>query len=212
MLHRLHCRHSLRLVAAVAARKDTMEQLHTVFNHASMELIEDLACGKVDFSFKFKMADLSLYEWVPCIPAKLKRATYMRDPERKRWPFEKLSVELRLINQHIATSDKPFPLVVGEATWYKWCYLLADNDEAVALLMNLLRRLSTEFRSKGYGVANRHSYQGAELQGFCERRGIAQLLTNAYPPEENGLVKRANDMVLPRLRALLHAATQTNSR
>lgn len=114
-----------------------------------------------------------------------------------------------------ATGDKMFLLVVDDATRYKWCYLLERKDDAEPLLMNLVRRLTTDFKSNGLGVVHLHSdkggeFLGDELKAFCERRGITQSSTNSYSPEENGIVERANGTVLPRLRALLHATNQTN--
>lgn len=76
MLYRLRCRRSQRLVATVAVRADAMERLHNRLDPASMDLIEKLASGKVDFGLKFNMKDLSSYECVPFISAKLKRMTY----------------------------------------------------------------------------------------------------------------------------------------
>jgi len=43
-----------------------------------------------------------------------------------------------------------------------------------------------------------------ELEAFCRSQGIITTITNGYSPEENGVVERANGLLLlPRIRAIL---------
>lgn len=48
------------------------------------------------------------------------------------------------------------------------------------------------------------------LGTFAEEHGIEIQNTNAYSPEENGIVERGNGILLPRLRVVLHATNQTS--
>ncbi|KAE9292485.1 hypothetical protein PF008_g25055 [Phytophthora fragariae] len=108
-----------------------------------------------------------------------------------------------------------FLLVVDEATRYKWCYLLQNKSDAAEKMEKLILRLNTQFMRAGHKVVTLHSYRGGEflnnlLIAFGENLGITAQNTNGYSPEENGLVERANGIVLPRLRAVLHATHPTN--
>lgn len=85
------------------------------------------------------MQSLKDHGYVPCLSAKF---TYKRGPNRRKHPLDKLSADLCSINQEIATGDKMSMLVVNEATRYKWCYLLMQKNEAVALTKELILQLS----------------------------------------------------------------------
>jgi transposase InsO family protein len=65
-------------------------------------------------------------------------------------------------------------------------------------------------------VLRLRSDQGGEfssnaLSEFCDTLGIVQKFTNAYSPQENGIVERANGIVLPRLRAMRTVTHLPNS-
>ncbi|KAE9170869.1 hypothetical protein PF005_g27386 [Phytophthora fragariae] len=112
--------------------------------------------------------------------------SYQRGPERRRNPLEKLSVDLCSVSEEAITGEMMFLLALDEATRYKWCYLLKNKSDAAPRLEKLILRLNTRFKRAGH------------------------INTNGYSPEENGLMERANGIILPRLRAVLHATHQTN--
>lgn len=214
-LYRMRVKRSFQLVAAVEDRKNTMGLLHNRLGHVNMKTIRELASSGVDFGLNVNVKSLAAYDCLPCITAKLKRMTYKRNPERRQNPLEKLSVDICSINQQTITKESMFLLVVDEATRYKWCYLLRNKSDAADKIMTLVLRLNTSFQQDHRKVVTLHSDQGGEflsnkLIAFCAEQGISMQQTNAYSPEENSIVERANGLVLPRLRAVLHAARQSN--
>jgi hypothetical protein len=44
-----------------------------------------------------------------------------------------------------------------------------------------------------------------ELENYCNEHGVELKTTNSYSPQENGIVERANGIVLPRIRAMVMA-------
>lgn len=76
--------------------------------------------------------------------------------------------------------------------------------------MDLIRRLNPQFKDVGQQVKILRSEQGGEfvnqeLQAFCADERIQTQYTNAYSPQENAIVERANGVVLPRVRAMFQA-------
>ncbi|KAE9282616.1 hypothetical protein PR003_g27361 [Phytophthora rubi] len=107
-----------------------------------------------------------------------------------------------------------FLFVIDESTRYKWTYLLKKKSDAESHVKVLLNRLARQFPGKT--VLRLRSDQGGEfssnaLSEFCDTLGIEQKFTNAYSPQENGIVERANGVVLPRLRAMLTTTYLPNS-
>ncbi|KAE9259956.1 hypothetical protein PR003_g34566, partial [Phytophthora rubi] len=107
-----------------------------------------------------------------------------------------------------------FLFVIDESTRYKWTYLLKKKSDAESHVKVLLNRLARQFPGKT--VLRLRSDQGGEfssnaLSEFCDTLGIEQKFTNAYSPQENCIVERANGVVLPRLRAMLTATHLPNS-
>lgn len=46
-------------------------------------------------------------------------------------------------------------------------------------------------------------FKTTELENFCKKRGIKQLFTNAYSPEENGQQERQNRYVTEKMRCMM---------
>lgn len=82
------------------------------------------------------------------------------------------------------------------------------KGDATYYLIKLMNELRTQF--KQFQVQRLHSDQGGEfasteLDTYCAKEGIILQTTNGYSPQENGVVERANGVVLPRIRALQFA-------
>ncbi|RAW25625.1 hypothetical protein PC110_g17962 [Phytophthora cactorum] len=213
-LYRLRTKRSIRLVAAVETRKNAMGLLHNRLGHVNMQMIHEMAANKVDFGINVNLRSLSADDCVPCLSAKFKRMSYKRNPERRSNPLEKLSVDLCSISQEMVTGETMFMLVVDEATRFKWCYLLKRKNEAADKLKKLILRLNTQFLRVGHKVVTLHSDQGGEFQTMIFRHSVRKKASRRCTLMrillENSVVERANGLVLPRLRAVLHATHQTN--
>ncbi|OWZ10539.1 polyprotein [Phytophthora megakarya] len=84
--------------------------------------------------------------------------------------------------------------------------MLKAKSEATWHIKVLVDQLNTRFPDRN--VRKLHSDQDGEflsneLTEYCAQLGIKLTTTNAYSPQENGIVERANGIVLPRIRAML---------
>jgi transposase InsO family protein len=123
-------------------------------------------------------------------------------------PLQKLSVDICTVNDKTLCSATMFLLVIDEYSRYKWCYLLQRKSQAAQCLITLIKQLNVRFKSQQYQVEVVHSDQGGEfenneLKAFYAAHGIEQITTNAYSPQENGIVERANGTVMRKVRAIL---------
>ncbi|OWY90862.1 polyprotein [Phytophthora megakarya] len=115
-----------------------MGLLHNCLGHVNMKQIKEMVAANIDFGLKLNMKSLKDYGCVPCLSAKFKRTTYKRNPNRKKVPLEKLSVDLCGVKPATVSGEEMFLLVVDEATRYTWCYLLKEKSEASALIQKLI--------------------------------------------------------------------------
>nr|KAE8919235.1 hypothetical protein PF009_g30454 [Phytophthora fragariae] len=193
--------------------KKSMELLHQRFGHMGMSTVKLLA-NKLDVGIEINAKDLSSYDCVACAAGKAKRMSYARIPVRKSKPLETLMMDICSMSEPTIDGATMFLFVIDESTRYKWTYLLKEKSDAESHVKVLLNRLARQFPGKT--VLRLRSDQGGEfssnaLSEFCDTLGIEQKFTNAYSPQENGIVERANGVVLPRLRAMLTATHLPNS-
>ncbi|GMF43827.1 unnamed protein product [Phytophthora fragariaefolia] len=102
-----------------------------------------------------------------------------------------------------------FLFVVDEVTRYQRAYLLEAKGDATNYLIKLINEGRTLF--KQFQLQRLHSDRGGQAASteletyYCAKEGYILQTTNGYSPQENGVVERANGVVLPRIRALQFA-------
>ncbi|GMF23796.1 unnamed protein product [Phytophthora fragariaefolia] len=186
--------------------KRSMELLHQRFGHMGMSTVKLLA-SKLDVGIEINEKDLSFYDCVACAAGKAKRMSYARIPVRKS---KTLMIDIGSMSEATVDGATMFLFIIDESTRHQCVYLLKKKSEAEGHIQALLNRLARRFPGKT--VLRLRSDQGGEfssnaLSEFCDE----QKFTNGYSPQENGIVERANGVVLPRLRAMLTATHLPNS-
>ncbi|OWY94637.1 Integrase, catalytic core protein [Phytophthora megakarya] len=193
--------------------KKSMELLHQRFGHMSMDTIKVLS-KKLDVGIKINENGLRPYECVACAASTAKRMTYSRVPVRKSDPLEKVMVDIYSMSELTVDGATMFLFIVDEVTRFKWAFMLKAESEATWHIKVIVNQLNTRFPDRN--VRRLHSDQGGEfldneLAEYCAQLSIKLTTTNAYSPQENGIVERANGIVLPRIRATLTATHLPNS-
>ncbi|KAE9016161.1 hypothetical protein PR002_g13735 [Phytophthora rubi] len=216
-LYRMRVERRNKLVLSAqkpSADSNVMELLHNRLNHVAMDTIKEMVASKVDMGVKVNTRNLSFYECVPCIESKIKRMTYSRNPRRATRPLEKLSADICTINEVSADKSTMFLLVMDEFSRYKWAYLLKSKADASDHLKHLILKLEKKF--KPLSVMLFHADGGGEFisnafTAFCANQGVELNYTHADSPEENGIVKRNNGIIVSRVRSMLDATRLPNS-
>ncbi|KAE8883878.1 hypothetical protein PF005_g19548 [Phytophthora fragariae] len=100
-----------------------------------------------------------------------------------------------------------FQLVQDEASRYLWGFLVRRKEDASDAVLAHVKWLLAQ----GNKIEVFNSDQGRELLNnklitFLTAHGIEYTWTNAYSPEENGLVERMNGIVAAQVRCILTTA------
>ncbi|KAE8988917.1 hypothetical protein PR001_g21911, partial [Phytophthora rubi] len=196
--------------------KQPMTVWHKRFAHASTETILDMVKQQAVRGLKSETKVNEDHACLPCIKGKTVRMTYKERRHRAKKPLQRFQVDVCTVNESTVEGFTAFLLVVDEYSRYKWLFLLKHKSEAKPHIIALVNRLHIKYRAKHWRVEEIHSDQGGEfdntdLHEFGSLHGIAITTTNGYTPQENGIVERANGMVLPKLRSLLHMTNLPDS-
>ncbi|KAE8911626.1 hypothetical protein PF003_g4602 [Phytophthora fragariae] len=216
-IYRLHAERVPGVMVMAALKEDMdskkqMEFLHQRIGHVAMDTMKRLA-HKFDVGVKLNAKGLTSYECVACAEAKAKRMTHARIEKRDSKPLQVLMMDVCSIKPATIGGCSMFLLVVDEATRFKWAFLMQHKSEATFHLKILMNRLRTQLRE--YKVELLWSDRGGEflsteLETYCNEHGVELKTTNSYSPQENGIVERANGVVLPRIRAMVMATHLPN--
>jgi transposase InsO family protein len=140
-----------------------------------------------------------------CVRTKMKRFSYKKvTTDRAQKPYQKMVSDECFFGEPTYNDYFHFQLVMDEASRYVWGFLLKRKEEASDVVMKHLEWII----ARGHRVGAFGSDGGGELinhrfKAFLRTHGIALAKTNAYSPEENGLVERMHGVVLSRVRSLL---------
>ncbi|RAW24538.1 hypothetical protein PC110_g19037 [Phytophthora cactorum] len=112
-------------------------------------------------------------------------------------PYQKLMSDMCYVSIVTYNGYEHFKLVQDEASRYLWGFLLRWKQEATEVVMNHLKWIIAQ----GHHIEVFNSDQGHELlnrtmKEFLRSQGIEFTWTNAYSPEENGLVEKTNGVVM----------------
>ncbi|KAE9268949.1 hypothetical protein PF008_g30991 [Phytophthora fragariae] len=216
-IYRLHAERVPGVMVMAALKEDMdskkqMEFLHQRIGHVAMDTVKRLA-HKFDVGVKLNANWLTTYECVACAEAKANRMTHARIEKRDSKPLQVLMMDVCSIKPATIGGCSMFLFVVDEATRFKWAFLMQHKSEATFHLKILMNRLRTQLRE--YKVERLWSDQGGEflsteLETYCNEHGVELKTTNSYSPQQNGIVERANGVVLPRIRAMVMATHLPN--
>ncbi|DBA00469.1 TPA: hypothetical protein N0F65_002712 [Lagenidium giganteum] len=185
------------------------DYMATRLNHISFDATEAMNKHGIVEGVKIDNTDMKAYDCVACIESRMKRMSYAKSPKRETHPLSKISLDICSVNAVALCGGTMFLLMVDEATRYKWAFVLKTKKDAAHHIQVQLSRLSKRFEGQ-FPVKVLHSDQGGEFLGmelrvWCESHVIEQHFTNAYSPEENAIVERANGAILQKIRTMLNA-------
>ncbi|KAE9260415.1 hypothetical protein PR003_g34379, partial [Phytophthora rubi] len=136
------------------------------------------------------------------------RMSYKKPVTRRATgPFQKLMSDMCYVGEVTYNGFEHFQLVQDEASRYLWGFMMHRKEEASEVVLAHVKWILAQ----GHKVEVFSSDQGPELfnnklKFFLEANGIEYTTTNAYSPEENGLVEKMNGVAMSRVRCLLTAA------
>lgn len=198
------------MTAQPVEQTEAMRLLHHSFDHASVDVIKSMIGDGSVVCVKIAIKHLTDYDCLPCTMAKLKRMTYQRGKASLvAEVLQKLSADICSVGERSICGSTQLLLMMDEASHYKSVFLLKRKSKASNHHQALIPRLNNAHTQS---VTVLHSDKGGEflMRGqytFCSENGIGKQFTNAYSPEENTVVERANGTLMNKVQALL-AMTQ----
>jgi hypothetical protein len=206
-----------REVSAVSRTSSAAARWHLRFPHLNYPALRQMAVHETVVGLDELRGDASCSSggldgkcWT-CTASKLKRMSYKQTHTRRATePFQKLMSDMCSIGDLAYDGYWCFQLVVDEASCWVWGFLMKAKEEfrpvVVAHLKWLLsqgKRIEVFSTDQGKELVNK------KLKSFLRGRGIEFLWTNAYSPEESGLVDKMNDVLEARIRSLLTTANMS---
>ncbi|KAE9133414.1 hypothetical protein PF007_g3367 [Phytophthora fragariae] len=140
-----------------------------------------------------------------CEQSRMKQMSYKKvRTARSKRPYQKLMSDMCYVNELTYDGFKHFQVVQDEAMRYVWGFLLKRKDQSDdAVIKHIAWLLAQGHRIEVIGSDKGRELLNNNLKTFLRAHGIEWTLTNAYSPEENGLVKHMNGVVMSRVRSLL---------
>ncbi|DBA00073.1 TPA: hypothetical protein N0F65_003739 [Lagenidium giganteum] len=175
-------------------RSDSLMKWHLRFAHLHFQALRDLVRSGI-----LSHVDADTNE--SCVVCSMMKSRWMSykstGTTRVARKGEKLMADVCYVGIKSAGGARLFLLVQDEATRYKWGTPLLHKGEAFGEVRCIIDHLIAE----GYHVKQFASDQGAEFRNsrareYLTSKGITQLFTNTYPPEENCLVEKSNGTIL----------------
>ncbi|KAG3131505.1 hypothetical protein PI126_g20022 [Phytophthora idaei] len=204
---------SKKIVLRKRTRAASLERWHLRYAHLNFATLQQMARRGIAVGMEDELCeDMGSPCWT-CKASKMTRMSYKKTvPRRATRPYQKLMSDMCYVDVVAYDGYEHFQLVHDEASRFLWGFLMRRKQDATEVDMAHLKWL----------IAQRHrievfcSDQGRELlnrsmKAFLEATGIEYIWTNAYSPEENGLVERMNGIVMARVRCLLSAANMPTS-
>ncbi|KAE8960665.1 hypothetical protein PR002_g30139 [Phytophthora rubi] len=192
----------------------SLERWHLRFAHLNLPALQRMAMHEVTAGMNEELdEDMSSPCWA-CNDAKMTRMSYKKPVTRRATgPFQKLMSDMCYVGEVTYNGFEHFQLVQDEASRYLWGFMMHKKEEASEVVLVHVKWVLAQ----GHKVEVFNSDQGPELfnnklKFFLEANGIEYTTTNAYSPEENGLVEKTNGVVMSRVRCLLTAANMPGSR
>ncbi|KAE9070628.1 hypothetical protein PF007_g26875 [Phytophthora fragariae] len=186
----------------------SLERWHLRFAHLNLPALQRMAMHEATAGMNEELdEDMSSPCWA-CNAAKMTRMSYKKPVTRRATgPFQKLMSDMCYVGEVTYNGFEHFQLVQDEASRYLWGFMMHRKEEASEVVLAHVKWVLAQ----GQKVEVFNSDQGPELfnnklKFFLEANGIEYTTTNAYSPEENGLVEKMNGVVMSRVRCLLTAA------
>nr|GEU54977.1 retrovirus-related Pol polyprotein from transposon TNT 1-94 [Tanacetum cinerariifolium] len=89
---------------------------------------------------------------------------------------------------------------------------LKKNSQAPEMIMSFIRMVENQndVKVKQIRTDNRTEFRNHELESFCDEKGISQNFSSPYTPEQNGVAKRKNRILIEAARTMQNGSVISN--
>ncbi|MBW0488629.1 hypothetical protein O181_028344 [Austropuccinia psidii MF-1] len=133
------------------------------------------------------------------------RSPFKKYLERTKVPLKELSVDLmgQITPTSIGGSNYVL-VVVDTATRFSWVRFLKSKDEAKDKLIEIINIAENRLEKyvKRILTNGGKEFVNKLISNLCANRGIENITTTPYTPQNNGIVERLNRTLLDKARAM----------
>ncbi|KNZ56080.1 hypothetical protein VP01_24g6 [Puccinia sorghi] len=173
--------------AHLAAKKDSLMEIHKNFGHASLQRINPLLENSISKAKKDN------FECQACVLSKITKQSFKELSEFVSKPFKRIHLDLiGPINPESSLKHHFILTVVDNHSGYLAGFPLVNKDDTTDVLINLLK---SEHHKQGYYPKKIFSDGGGEFVGnrlanFLNENQIHRLISEPYHLEHNGIAKQ----------------------
>ncbi|GJS89276.1 putative ribonuclease H-like domain-containing protein [Tanacetum coccineum] len=130
---------------------------------------------------------------------KLVNGNLVRGLPSKKFKSDQTCVACQKENQHRAS------FVIDDYSRFSWVFFLATKDETSGILKSFITGVENliDQRVKVIRCDNGTEFKNKERNQFCKRKGIKREFSVARTPQQNGIAKRKNRIVIKAARTML---------
>ncbi|KAJ9558238.1 hypothetical protein OSB04_012852 [Centaurea solstitialis] len=121
-------------------------------------------------------------------------------------PLHLLHMDLFGFTNVMSIGKKPYCLViVDDYSRFTWVYFLRTKDETSGLIKPFVTRMEnkTNLRVKVIRSDNGTEFKNADLNSFCEEKGIERQYSAPRTPQQNGVAERRNRTLIEATRTIV---------
>ncbi|KAJ9539199.1 hypothetical protein OSB04_031932 [Centaurea solstitialis] len=144
---------------------------------------------------------------VACLKGKQHKSSHKsKEVKSISSPLQLLHMDLFGSTNVMSIGKKSYCLViVDDYSRFTWVYFLRTKDETSGLIKPFVIRMEnkTNLRVKVIRSDNGTEFKNADLNGFCEEKGIERLYSAPRTPQQNGVAERRNRTLIEAARTML---------
>lgn len=190
----------------------SIDEWHKRFGHTSIENVKAIArSNAVD---GLKIDNKNAENCLDCIKGKITRAQH---PVRSTIKADENSAVLYIdtcgpFNPESLGKSRYFVLAVEDWSNYKLISFVSSKSEIADVVKRMINKVELESKRsvKLINTDNGSEFMNSSLRIFLLDKGILHETTAVYTPEQNGVVERANRVILEGIKTLLSDSNLTD--
>ena len=186
------------------AKISTIKLWHERFGHLSLVVLKEMYRSVM-------VADLPAILDLPdvceaCMMGKEHRQPFPQEASRAKAPLELVHIDLcGKMNTAALGGSSYFMTLIDDYSRRTWVYFLKGKDEAFAKFIewHILVEKETGNKLRTLRLDRGREFTFGEFADYCKGHGIKHQLTTAHTPQQNGVAKRKNRIIVEMARSML---------
>jgi transposase InsO family protein len=182
--------------------KDTLKNWHERLCHFNIEYIKKLP----EIAGNIEITDRNFEKCETCEINKMTRKGFNSNFKKDTIVGRSFNADIGFINKPGINNESCFVIYTDQATGCCVLYCLQNKGQQTEIFKHFVNSMRTQYN---YTVGYLYTDNGVEFKNnqmteFCTSKGIKQVFTTAYSPEQNGIAERQNRTVVEAVRIMIN--------